>query len=338
MPDLDDIERCLEVGRPAVLSVAVRRGAERSARAIIRGWQRGSYVLLDIPDATGLGVGPRIGDQCKLRFLADGDACGLDATLIDLGSGSHFSYVKVAWPHAMTLSRVRRHQRVQVRIPCTVQVETGNPIEGEIQDLSAGGCRIAIDRPLAQGSRITVVFQLPGNPAPFTAAAETCAAGAFPGGAWLGCKFVDADDAERYAIDFFVATAAANLRTAPHHAKRVLVVDPGLQQAATLKQALVSSGCDVTTAPNVIDAFFWLRAATPAVLVLHADPKPFRGIDVVAALRAVPAFAGISIVLYGGAPNDRDAALGAGAAHYFPSSAQVQELVTAVTACLAPTA
>lgn len=336
MPDLDDIERCLEVGRPAVLSVAVRRG-EVSARAIIRGWQRGSYVLLDIPDDTGLGVGPRVGDRCKLRFLADGDACGLDATLIDLGSGSHFSYVRVAWPHAVTLTRVRRHQRVQVHIPCTVQIETGNPIEGEIHDISAGGCRVALDRALPQGSRISVSFTLPGNAAPCSIAAETCAAGAFPGGAWLGCKFVDATEELRYAIDFFVATAAANLRAAPHHANRVLVVDPGLQQAATLKQALVSSGCDVTTAPNVVDAFFWLRAATPVVLVLHADPKPFRGIDVVTSLRAMPTFAGVSIVLYGGAPADRDAALAVGAAHYLTSSAQVQELVTAVTACLAPT-
>ena len=334
MPDLDDIEHCLEVGRPAVLSISAKRGGDRSARAIIRGWQRGSYVLLDIPDESGLGVGPRIGDRCTIRFLAKGDACGLDATLIDLGSGSHFSFVKVAWPDAVTLTRVRKHQRLHVHISCTVQVETGDPIVGEIQDISAGGCRIATVRPLPQGCAIQIVFELPGSGTPSTVAAETCAAGAFPGGAWIGCKFVDISDELLYGIDFFVATTAANLRAGPQHSNRVLIVNPDLSQIAALKQSLTAQGYDVTTAPTVIDGFFWLRATTPSLLLLHAEPKPFRGVDILASLRSVPAFASMPIVVYGGSPNDQKTMIDAGATHYIPASAQVQELVTAVASCL----
>ncbi|NUM55259.1 MAG: PilZ domain-containing protein [Candidatus Hydrogenedentes bacterium] len=332
---MDDIERCLEVGRPAVLSITAWRGGERSARAIIRGWQRGSYVLLDIPDESGLGVGPRVGDPCKLRFLADGDACGLDATMIDLGSGSHFSYVKVAWPHAVTMTRVRKHQRVHVHIPCKVQVETGLPLEGEIHDMSAGGCRVALDRPLPQHTNVTIEFVLPGNASPIAAKAETCAVGAFPGGAWLGCKFVDIADDVRYAIDFFVATSAANLRIGSQLSNRILLIYPDLAQAAPLKQALASQGYDVTSAPNLIDGFFWLRASSPSLLLMHAEPMPFRGLDAVKSIRAIPAFENLPIILFGGSQNDRNEAMHAGVTQYLPSSAQVQELVTAVTSALA---
>lgn len=336
MPDLDDIERCLEVGRPAVLSVIAWRGGERSARTIIRGWQRGSYVLLDIPDDSGLGVGPRVGDSCKLRFLADGDACGLDATLIDLGSGSHFSFVKIAWPHAVTMTRVRKHQRVHVHVPCKVQVETGLPIEGEIQDISAGGCRIALDRPLPQKTGLTLEFALPGRASPVSVSAEVCAVGSFAGGAWLGCKFTEINDETRYTIDFFVATTAANLRIGPQLSNRVLIIDPELAQSTPLKQALASQGYEVTMAPNMVDAFFWLRASAPSLILMNGEQKPFRGVDVLSSLRAIPEFAALPIVLYGGSPGDEKIAMDAGATQYMPASVQVQELVTTVTSCLKP--
>ena len=338
MSDLDEIERCLDVGRPAVLTISAKRGGEVTARAIIRGWQRGSYLLLDIPDDTGLGAGPRIGDSCRLRFLADGDACGLDATLIDLGSGSHFSYIKIAWPHNITMSRVRKHQRVQVNLPCTIHLGAGDPIPGEIQDISAGGCRVAIDREVPQRVQISVRFSLPGIAQPVNQPAETCAAGAFVGGAWIGCKFIDVSDELRYEIEFFVTTAAANLRIGPQGGNRVLIIHPDLAQIAPLRQALSTQGYDVTVAHNMLDGFFWLRAGTPSALILHSDLKPFRSLDVITSLRALPAFATFPVILFGGTDTDQSAAIKAGATQYLVASAQVQELVAAVVTSIKPAA
>lgn len=338
MSDLEEIERCLDVGRPAVLTISAKRGGEATARAIIRGWQRGSYVLLDIPDDSGLGAGPRVGDSCRLRFLAEGDACGLDATLIDLGSGSHFSYIKVAWPHKLTMTRVRKHQRVHVNLPCTVHLGAGDPIPGEIQDISAGGCRVAIERALPQRVQISVHFSLPGIAQPVNQPAETCASGAFAGGAWIGCKFTDISDELRYDIDFFVATSAANLRIGSQRENRVLIVHTDLAQVAPLRQALSAQGFEVTVAHNMLDGFFWLRASTPSVVMLHTDLKPFRGLDVVTSLRAVPAFATLPVVLFGGTDPDQAAAVKAGATQYLVSSAQIQELVAAVVTSIKPAA
>ena len=338
MSDLDDIERCLDVGRPAVLSISAKRGGEATARAIIRGWQRGSYVLLDIPDETGLGAGPRVGDSCRLRFLAEGDACGLDATVIDLGSGSHFSFVKIAWPHNVTMTRVRKHQRVQVNLPCTVHLGAGDPIPGEIQDISAGGCRLAIDRPLPQRVQINVHFTLPGKTQELNQPAETCASGAFVGGAWIGCKFTDISEELRYDIDFFVATTAANLRIGSQSGNRILIIHTALAEVAPLRQALSTQGYDVTVAHNVLDGFFWLRASTPSVVMLHADLKPFRGLDILTSLRALPAFETLPVIIFGGTDADQSAALKAGASQYLVSSAQVQELVAAVVTSINPAA
>jgi len=335
MTDLDEVERCLDVGRPAVLYIQPRRGNEISARMIIRGWQRGSYVLLDMPGEAELGISPRAGDSCKLRFLADGDACGLDATLLDLGSGSHFSYVRMSWPHSITLTRVRKHQRAQVRIPCTISPKDGEPFPGTIQDLSAGGCRIESDRTIAQGALATLGFELPGDGGAVSIELSVCAAGATQGGAWLGCKWAEVlEDRLRYEIEFIVATAAAKLRAGAHHTNHVLVITGDLKSIGTLNQELTAKGYEVTVAPSIVDGFYWLRAAAPALLILASDLKPFRGIDVLKTIRELHSLSKLPVIMFGGPAVEKKAALEAGVAHYFESATQVHEMASAVESIL----
>jgi DNA-binding response OmpR family regulator len=105
-----------------------------------------------------------------------------------------------------------------------------------------------------------------------------------------------------------------------------------------LRQALSTQGFDVTVAHNVLDGFFWLRAGTPSVVMFHTDLKPFRGLDVITSLRALPAFTTLPVILFGGSDTDQSAALKAGATQYLVSSAQVQELVAAVVTSIKPAA
>lgn len=334
MTDLDAVERCLEVGRPAVLHIRSRRGAEISSRMIIRGWQRGSYILLDLPGDSGLDIGPRPGDACALRFLADGDACRLDSTLLDLGSGRHFSYVRIAWPEKIFLTRVRRHQRVHVQIPCTVRLKDGESFDGEIQDISEGGCRVRLDRPFSERTTIELRFRL-ARETENVVTAEVCAINPFPGGGWLGCKFVDLSPELRYDIEFYVASIAARSRLDTSPRSGVLIISPNPEEVSPLKQALVALNQSVTVSPTLVDGFFWLRAASPAVVLLSANPKPFAVLDVIGAIRESRAAHSVPIVVFGGSATGQNAAREAGAANYFAAGAQVQEIVTAVQSLLA---
>lgn len=332
--DFDAVEQCLEVGRPAVLYIDKRIGGECSVRVIIRGWQRGSYVLLDTPSPEGLGVGTRPGDPCRLRFLADGDACSLDVTLQELGSGRSFSYLRVTWPHHMVLTRVRKHQRLRVRIRCVLTVAENQRIEGEINDLSAGGCRIELDQALDQGTKFKLSFELPDGMNYEDIATTACASGSFAGGAWIGCKFDDLPEPLRYEIDFFVAWETARHRSGHGGNPTLLVIAPDLGESAKLRQTLLAQGYDVTIAPSVVDGFFWLRTACPGVLLLHTRQTHFAARDIVQAVRDTRSLRGLPVIVFG-CPEAQHAALAqAGATQCLVADAPGSEIVSAVAACL----
>jgi len=134
-----DIARCLEVGRAVVIQ-PVSAGAAGNWRlqGFIRGWQEGRYVLLDARD-DAVPTFVRSEMACTVRFLFQGTACGFRATILDLGPGT---FIRVTWPAEMSFAQVRRHERVEVAIPCTAGVEGAEPAQASITDLSLGGCRV----------------------------------------------------------------------------------------------------------------------------------------------------------------------------------------------------
>lgn len=328
--DLDSVEKSLAVGR-AVIMCALEDNDERGrVRGFIRGWQRGAYILLDIPDVKGSTFPFRVNVTCVLRFIADGDACACSTAILDLGSGSHFSYLRVYWPHSIESIRVRRHGRAPVTCPCTVRLAEGHEIEGELQDISAGGCRVVLGVSLPKETPITLAFNLPDGSAIRDVQATVASSSQVGGGFAHGIQFVDPDESTLNDIEFFVASTLARLRGVEHEQARVLVITQDARNAGDLKLSLKDRNYDVTLAVGVVDGFFSLRLARPAMLVVALATEGMGSADICRYVRETRQFADLPVVVYGGGVGEQKYVMEAGATLWFPQTTPVREVCAAI--------
>ncbi len=330
MSSVDEVERYFEVGRAVVLQSKRIQGEEGRVRTFVRGWQRGAYLLLDVPRKEVGNASLRVNDPCVLRFLAEGDACGCNAEVEDLGTGSHFSYIRVTWPRDVSCVRVRKYERVHVHTSCSVRLDNDKTIEGELVDLSAGGCKVRVPHILPKGDRIVMSFCLPDGSAVDEIVAVVCASAEDSEGAWVGCEYHDPEEGAIYDIEFFVAATLARLRAEPPESPHVLVIEPDLSKVNDLRIGLKSAGYEVILAPGPVDGFFWLRLSTPSVLVASAEQQVISGADIVGIIKTTRQFKNLPVIVYGGDATIGKRAMEAGAAFHVPSAADVQKITGAV--------
>jgi len=330
MAEINDVESFFQVGRAVVLHSERVQSEEGRIRTFMRGWQRGSYLLLDIPRSASKAVSLRVGDPCVLRFLADGDACGCSSEVEDLGTGSHFSFVRVCWPESVSCVRVRKHERVNLHAPCELKLDNGRIVGGELVDMSAGGCKVEVPHALPKDDRVGLSFALPDGSLIENMRAVVCASAEGADGAWIGCEYYDPDEAALYDIEFFVATTLARLRAERPDSSHVLIIEPDANTVNNLKIGLKSAGFDVTIAPGPVDGFFWLRLATPSALLASADQQVISGADVVKIIKTTRQFKNLPIIVYGGSGDAGKRAVEAGAIAHMPSASEVQKITGAV--------
>ncbi len=327
----DPVEQTLSVGTSVLLQAADQTNEHDRVKATIRGWQRGLYVILDIPNVKDPTFPFRRGECCVLRYLAEGDACACQTEIQDLGSGSHFSYIRVRWPNEVVRVRVRKHWRVAVNVPCAITKEDASEHSSEMKDISAGGCKLALeDSVLSKDSVVTLAFTLPDGSAINNLKAVVTSHIAQPFGATYGCQFVDPDVTAVNDIEFFVATTLARLRISAHATPRILIIDNDAANANNLKLALKDRDYDLTAAAGVVDGFFALRLAPPALLLVGMRQDGLTATELCHAVRATRQFKELPIFVYGGASSDREHLLSAGATQWFQSPDNVKEIIGAV--------
>lgn len=325
-----EVESFFHVGRAVVLHSLRVQGEEGRVRTFMRGWQRGAYLLLDIPRHGSNTANLRVGDPCVLRFLADGDACGCNSIVEDLGTGSHFSFVRVRWPESVSCVRVRKHERVHLHAPCTVILDNGRAMDGELVDMSAGGCRVAVSHILPKDDRVSLSFALPDGSDISDLQAIVCASAEGSDGAWIGCEYYDPDEATLYDIEFFVATTLARLRAERPGPNHVLIMEPDASKVNDLRMGLKSAGYEVILAPGPVDGFFWLRLATPSIVIASADQHVISGADVVRIIKSTRQFRELPVVVYGGTGDIGKRAMEAGASSHIGSASDVQKITGTV--------
>ena len=325
-----EAERYFEVGRAVVIHLKNIQAAEGRVRTYIRGWQRGAYLLLDIPSPAQSGAALRSGAECSLRFLADGNACGCESEILALGSGANFSYVRVAWPNEVSCVRVRKHERISLHATCTIRREDGEEYEGEIVDISAGGCKILVSAPMLKHDQIRLDFELPDGAVIANLEVDVCASGRTAEGNWIGCEYHDPEESVLYDIEFFVATTLARMRADHHSGNHVLILDPDPKQVNELRLSLTDAGFEVTLAPGAVDGFFWLRLSRPAVLLAGANQGALSGADVCRIVRSTRQFKNLPIIVYGGDAQTGKNARDMGADMYFASAREVKPIMAAI--------
>lgn len=307
----DEIERHLCVGQALVLLPDPPRNDGYRERLHLRGWQRGNYLLLETALSQDSRSIFRADSPCSIRFVSDGYACVGSSVIQDLGTGSHFSYMRVKWPKGFSSVPVRRYERVRVQMPCKISDST-RTVLGELADMSSGGCRILVDAPFPVDSDCKLTCTLPDGTNIDGLSIAICNCAQLGSRHTMGCTFIDRDEMAWHDVEFYVATTLTRLRGEAPDKSSVLIVDSDPKQIQTTRHMLERSGYDVAVTQSAVDAFFMLRMHSPKVLLVNLAVPDMNVETFCATLRASRRFEDLPIVVYGGKRSDAQAVLDAG--------------------------
>jgi CheY-like chemotaxis protein len=293
----------------------------------LRGWQDGAYLLFDWPaDPTEAAV-PRSHHAVTVQFLADGNACGFQATVLSAGSTSSPQF-RISWPDHVEQLSLRKDERISVNAPCVVQAASGDSVEGRLVDISAGGCKVTVASDEGLVSDVMVDFSLEGGLTCSGLPAMVRSVTKGPLGIVLGCQFQGLPDITRYDIQFYVATTVERMRDTTGSGQRVLVIDNDVARLNQLRDALSISDIHIASATNVVDGFYRLRLRPPDMLILNSA---LEGLDTESVCRLVIStrgFENLQIAVYGVEnASESERLRAAGAAHAVADTYAVVEVV-----------
>lgn len=323
----NNCERYLVVGRKAVLHTDAKHDDSPRHKTTIRGWEKGTLVILDIPMQHGAPLMMRKNQDCVVRFMHEGQACGFDARVLSSGSlvQPHF---EITWPETIQVMALRRYERVEVRIHCTIFLSGGKSHEGRIADISVGGCGVITDTLLSPNSEVYFDFTLPNGMKFELVPALVSSARPVGKNYFLGCSFVDCPEDAQDDIHFFVGTVLERKRALDSSRHRIIVVDPVSQTAAPFSKEFGAQGYESTIVPGVVDAFHQLRLGAPEALLVRHPNTELDVKEICRILKQTRGCESLPVFICGG--NDasyEETALGAGAAGYFTDDKAPEEVV-----------
>ncbi len=331
-PSNVDPESRLAVGSVAVLHVERYGKDSPRHRTFIRGWETGSCVILDAPRQDGTPVRLQPHDRCIIRFFSRGDACGFEASVRE-SSTKTFPFLYVTWPGGMGITQIRRHQRIELKLPCAVVTDDGERLTGEIRDLSAGGCRFVSRLPLDDDAWLKLSFSLPDGSRIEGLPAVVRGCRPMQGEFACGCQFEGGpeDAGALRDIEFFVTTGISMGRIDGGCQRPVLVLEPDPARLAYLCREFEELGFPVFGAPSVVDAAYRLRVSTPGVLLVGANQSGCGPADVCRWVRHAPGMQALPVLVYDCDPGGdaKSLAKSAGATEVMPASNTTGPLIRA---------
>ena len=330
------LESLLRVGAAVVFQADPSHEMSPRFSTFIRGWEAGKYVILDRIQAGTERVMPvSEGQQCAVRFVHDGEACAFCSSVVDWNSWRDAGWIRVRWPEEMETVPFRKHHRVNVSLPCKL-FQNGTEIgDGEVVDVSIGGCGILTSVDLHFGSQVAVTFFLPNGVqiqnAEFSVrnVRQRSHVQRF-----LGCEFrAGQEQAQNEIAAFVVAELRPGNGGRGKAACGILLIEDNTETRNALFARLKQSGYEAAGVSTAIEGFCRLFTSRPSLLIVSQEQKDLPGLDIVRAAKANPTFATLPIFLYGGRDEAlKERALEAGAARYFPSTDAVINVCNAVVA------
>ena len=295
--DHGQMQELFTVGSPAVIHTNPGEGDEKRYPTVIRGWYQGNYVLLDRPLTDETGTAFTKSQRGLVRFVSEGRACGFPCTLLKCGDQTS-PYLRVSWPRKIECVGIRKHERVELRVPCKIVRENQADIQGETIDLSGGGCGVWVETRIAADTPIRLSFSLPDASTISGAAAIVRSSRPVGNGFLLGCMFEE-DEPARTACDFFVTTTVERMRGGEHQ-KRALLLESEDVRADGTQAKLEEKGYRVITVSCIVDAFFSLRMAFPTCFWIGAEQAELPAMDICRILRQTNGFQALPIYVIGG--------------------------------------
>jgi len=272
---------------------------EGSARyqTVIRGWSKPTHIMVDRPKLGGRYVAMRERQPCVIRFVRDGKAFAFDSVVLEWDSRQADAYCRLAWPSSFKVVPFRKFERARVQLPC--RLEAGkNSCEGQIIDMSIGGCRVQSSRPVQTGTTLTLGFTLPDGSVINGVQCLVRNAQDSAGQTYLGCEFAEGQTCIESQIAFFLAMMLDRTGVRTTHASEVLLIDDELVHAAELGKAFQAEGCAMVVFGNMMDGLVRLRAVPPKAILINEHQRQLPGLAAARLIHMTPGLESIPIFLY----------------------------------------
>lgn len=144
-------------GEPLQVKLA---GEEEALWSRYIGMIRNRSVLIEAVTRADLPIFVREGTTLQVRGTTGSLAFLFTASII-ANLARPFSYLHLSYPGEIRAVRLRRTERVKVRVVCAVVTESGEAHGGVLVDLSLGGGLLATRYSWNVGQRVTLKFKLP---------------------------------------------------------------------------------------------------------------------------------------------------------------------------------
>lgn len=306
------LERCLKVGMEVFLDASPGNPNSKRFPARLRGWELGHYLLLGLLPGGAVPV-VRQGKECVIRFMHEGEVWGFSAIFAEQGLNAGFPLIQLYWPREVARVQVRKHERVAIQTPCTIELDNGTNCGATIDDLSGGGCSLLLDVEFAVGAILRLTFRMPDGGQVSRRPVVVRNRRSVPGqGIKYGCQFQAVDDKD-HGIQLFVARKIATERgeSAPH--PQVLVLSRNELDVEMVQQSLANSPFEVIEAAGILDLGYRLHSCEAVCILISFEQRELSAIEVLPLIRQSPGMGEIPLFMYGGGTGLRDQALSMGA-------------------------
>lgn len=291
----------LQVGTVVIFATA--RFAARGARykSVIRGWRVGGHILLDRPaDEHGVLASLQENQECTIRFVHNGLAVAFTSHIIEWDTRRANPHLRISWPVSAETSSFRRFERVEVRFPCRVLCDK-REIEGEVRDISIGGCGMELESPCDVGSSVNLSFELPNGSVIHHLDATVRMCRPVEQQFMVGCEFTSEKNVAQSDIGFFITSMRALLRkeSPPRGDTRILALEHNSAFGHRLLVLFERKGCALTVVDNAMDAFHRMRLFAPVAVALCRDPTDLDALIICSTIRKHSEYSHVPIFVYG---------------------------------------
>lgn len=325
-----EVEPFLAVGRTVMFQLKVTKQISSRYRTAIRGWQRGKYIMLDTVIVSDTAVMTGINEICILRFMHEGQVCAFESQVIDSIAGKR-PYFRVAWPRDLEQVSVRRHERVRVSLPCTLERAGAESVEAEVRDMSAGGCCVESRVPFEKDQELRLTCVLPDGVRVDRLRVLVRACNLSDRRYVLGLQYKPVREDDLQDLEFFVSSVLERMRGMDGGACRVLFVGADSVDLVKMRSRMENLGYEVIAADGVVDAFYRLRLMPPQAVFINHEQSELAGTEICRVIRNARGLDTLPVFMYGGAGKEAGpAARAAGATRYFPKIEAVAEILQAL--------
>ncbi|MBX7257472.1 MAG: PilZ domain-containing protein [Candidatus Hydrogenedentes bacterium] len=332
---MGNCESYLAVGQNVLLSPYGGKESTVHYRVVLRGWQVGSWMWLEVPeDCEKLPL--LLEDHtCVLRFMKDGQACACTARILQAmnpDGATRFSGMRVSWPEHIKTVEVRKSPRVSMVSPCQVTLPSGHLASCELRDLSEGGCSIAWmeSRRAPTEGQLKLSFTLPGGIAVDKVLVTIRSVREVASVRMLGCQFEQIDEIVQNNIRLAIVSSVESMRT--KQIERAVILDSNHDAVRPLVAALREEQFEVVVVSHLLEAAFWMESARPHALFIGHKQSELAVDQICRIVRETPNLEDLSVFVYGGEDTDLGRKVKrAGATDYFSSATTARGAVTLLT-------